>query len=133
MANPPKKKAASKKSSSAKATSKGNQMDSKKLGKYLFWAGVILAVILALWPDPEEWAFWLMIILGLVGGYTRVSKSSETHFIILTLGLTFFSDILSEIPTLGDFLVDIFGGIALFMGAAVVAIVFRNIVGWFRS
>jgi hypothetical protein len=122
-----------KKPTSKKSTTKGSAMDSKKLGKYLFWAGVILAVVLALWPEPEDWAYWLLVIFGLVGGYTRVSKDSETHFIVLALGLSVFGSIIGEIPTLGEFLVDIYEGISIFMGAAVIAVVTRNIIGWFRS
>ncbi len=107
-------------------------MDSKKFGKYTFLAGVILAIVIALWPEPAEWAPWLLIILGLVGGYTRISKTSESHFILLTIGLTLFGDVVGEFPTLGNVVVDIFSGLSLFLGAAVVAVVVRNIIGWFR-
>ncbi len=108
-------------------------MNSKKFGKYTFLAGIILAVVIALWPEPTEWSFWLLIILGLVGGYARISKASESHFILLTIGLAFFGSILGDFPTLGNFFVDIFDGLTQFLGAAVVAVVVRNIVGWFRK
>ncbi len=127
------KKATTKKSSPAKSSSKGNKMDSKRFGKYSFLAGVVLAVVIALLPDPSDWAYWLLILLGLVGGYHRVSKASESHFILLTIGLSFFGGVIGEFPTLGSFFVDIFDGLTLFMGAAVVAVVVRNIIGWFRN
>ena len=107
-------------------------MNSKKLGKYSFSAGLILAIVIALWPEPTEWSFWLLTILGLVGGYLRVSKASESHFILLTIGLFLFGGLLGDFPTLGLFLVDIFDGLSSFLGAAVIAVVVRNVVSWLR-
>jgi hypothetical protein len=107
-------------------------MDSKTVGKYVFWAGVILAFIFALWPDPADWAPWLLLLLGFAGGYMRVSKESETHFFVMTIALYVFSDLLYELPTIGQVLGDIFSSIGLFLGAAVLAVIVRNVIGWFR-
>ncbi|MDA1330353.1 MAG: hypothetical protein O3B43_04725 [Chloroflexi bacterium] len=107
-------------------------MNSMQIGKYSFWAGIILAIVIALWPEPAEWAPWLLIVLGLVGGYVRVSEESESHFFIMTIALALFYNVLLDLPTLGLFLTDVFASIVTFLGAAVVAVVFRNILGWFR-
>ncbi len=133
MAESKSKKSTTKKSSSVKSSEKGKAMNSKTFGKFTFLAGVVLAIVIALWPDPSQWAFWLLIVLGLVGGYTRISKASESHFILLTIGLHFFGGILGDFPTLGSFFVGIFDGLSQFLGAAVVAVVVRNVFGWFRK
>lgn len=109
-------------------------MEPKTIGKYAFWLGLILAVLIALVPEENmsEWVVWAMILLGLVGGYLRVSKESELHFFMMTLALAVFSDALFALPTVGEFLTDILFGVATFLGAAVIAVVVRNIVSWFR-
>jgi asparagine N-glycosylation enzyme membrane subunit Stt3 len=132
MAEAIKKKSTAKKSTSAKSTSKGNNKDSQKFGKYVFWAGVILAVVIALWPEPQEWSIWLLIVLGLLGGYMRISKKSEIHFIVMAVGLKTFTEIIGVFPTLGEFMGNIFSALSFFMGAAVLSIVFRNVIGWFK-
>lgn len=109
-------------------------MDSKTIGKYAFWAGLILAVVVALVPEENmsEWAVWVMIILGLVGGYLRVSEKSETHFFVMTMALALFSNSLGDLPTIGDFITDILAGVVTFLGAAVIAVAVRNVISWFR-
>jgi len=107
-------------------------MNSQTLGKYAFWLGLILAVVIALVPDINDGVVWAMIVIGLIGGYLRISEKSEMHFFLLALALNATKDSLEFLPTIGDFLTDILFGISVFLGAAVIAVVFRNIVGWFR-
>jgi hypothetical protein len=107
-------------------------MSSTMLGKYAFWVGLVLAIVIALVPDLDPAFTWVMIVLGLIGGYLRVSEKSETHFFLMTLSLAVFSGSLAELPTIGAFITDILDGATTFLGAAVVAIAFRNILGWFR-
>ena len=107
-------------------------MTSQTVGKYAFWLGIILAVVIALVPDINEGVVWAMIILGLIGGWLRVSEKSETHFFLMTLALATFSGSLSELPTIGEFITNALNGATTFLGAAVVAVAFRNIVSWFR-
>lgn len=133
MAETKNRKTTAKKPSTTKTNRKEKNMNSKKLGKFAFLAGIILAVVIAIWPEPTDWSFWLLIILGLVGGYLRVSKASESHFILLAIGLSLFGGIIGDFPTLGTLFVDIFDGLNSFLGSAVIAVVVRNIIGWFRQ
>ena len=107
-------------------------MDSKTIGKYLFIAGIVLAILLALLPTSIEGLFWLVVFIGFVGGLTRVSKESETNFIVLVIGLYFFGDIFAGIPVVGEYLVAILNALTLFLGAAVLAVVFRNVISWLK-
>jgi len=107
-------------------------MTSSTLGKYAFWVGLVLAVVIALVPDLDPGFTWAMIVLGLIGGWLRVSEKSESHFFLMTLALAVFSGSLSALPTIGDFITDILDGATTFLGAAVLAVAFRNIIGWFR-
>jgi hypothetical protein len=107
-------------------------MDSKTIGKYVVWAGIILAVVFAIWPEPADWAPWLLVLLGLVGGYMWVAKEDETQFFIMVIALHLFNDVLYQLPTIGNVFGDIFSALALFLGAAAIAVVVRIIVNWFR-
>lgn len=128
----------SKKTSSKKSTSKsskGRSMDIKSIGKYAFLLGIVIAVIIGLVPaeSMSEWVIWLMILLALVGGWVHISREDETHFIILTIGLALFSRSLNQLPpSVGEGLTSVFDQLATFLGVAIIALVVRNILGWFR-
>lgn len=107
-------------------------MTPQTLGKYAFWLGIVLAIVVALVPEINEGVVWAMIVIGLIGGYLRVSEKSEIHFFLLALALNATKESLFFLPTIGEFLTDILSGVSIFLGAAVIAVVFRNIIGWFR-
>lgn len=125
---------ASEKPKSSKPTTKGQRMDSQSIGKYAFWVGLILAVIIAIVPegDMSPWVTWAMLVLGLVGGWLRVSEKSEMHFLLLTLALFATANSLEALPSFGEVITGILTSIATFLGVAVIAVVVRNIIDWFR-
>ena len=107
-------------------------MTRQTLGKYAFWLGLILAVVVALDENINESIGWVVIVIGLIGGYLRVSEKSEMHFFLMTVALFTFSGSLGSFPRIGPVLTDIISGVATFLGAAAIAVVFRNVVSWFR-
>ena len=107
-------------------------MDSNTIGRYALMAGIVLAVILALWPNTVDAALWLLIVIGFVAGYLGVAEENETHFFIMSVALFTFVTVLAEFPSIGEFLTQILEGTRTFFGAAVVALVVRNVIGWFR-
>lgn len=110
-------------------------MDVKMIGKYAFLLGIVLAVIIGVVPaeSMSEWVVWLMILLALVGGWLHISKESESHFILLTIGLALFYGALFDLPSLGETFTGIFDQLTTFFGVAILAIVVRNIFGWFTA
>lgn len=132
MAESKKSGTETKKSSPSESTGEGKNMDTKRIGKYIFWVGIVLALVFAIWAESPDWIPPLLIVLGLLGGYMRISKVSEVHFIVLSIGLAFFGNVLAEFSTFGTFLTDLIGGLIFFLGGAVLALVVRNIISWFR-
>lgn len=132
MAESKKSSNETKKSSPSKSKGAEKNMDTQRIGKYIFWVGIVLALIFALWAESPDWIPSLLIVLGLLGGYMRISKVSEVHFIVLSIGLAFFGNVLAEFSTFGTFLTDLIGGLIFFLGGAVLALVVRNIISWFR-
>lgn len=105
-------------------------MDIKTLGKWAFIIGLVLAIIVALVPDINEGVVWAMILLGVFAGWVHFGEGDATAFIVLTIGLALFSDSLFDFPTVGEFITDILFNVATFLGAAVIAVAVRKIVGW---
>lgn len=106
-------------------------MDLKTLGKYSFIAGTALALLGAL-VDLGNGAVWILGLLGLFGGFTRVSKSSETHFLILALALHIFGPFIGTWPTpeIGAYIAAFFEGMDGLLGFAAIAVILRNIYHW---
>ena len=119
-----------------KANQKGiATMDTATIARWAFILGLVVAVIIAIVPDINEAAFWLMVIAGLVAGWTFFTeREAEHNFLLIAIGLAIFSQTpaLAEIPSLGETLTALLVSVATFFGVMVVAIVVRNIVEWVR-
>lgn len=111
-------------------TFKGVSMDQQSLARWAFIIGLVLAVVIALVTDIDEWATWIMIILGLFAGWVFVTEDQEHHFFLVSISLVFFSQTLSDLPSIGEPITQLLTSLAVFFGVMVVALVVRNIVGW---
>lgn len=105
-------------------------MDQQSLARWAFIIGLVLAVVIALVTDIDEWATWIMIILGLFAGWVFVTEDQEHHFFLVSISLVFFSQTLSDLPSIGEPITQLLTSLAVFFGVMVVALVVRNIVGW---
>jgi uncharacterized membrane protein YgaE (UPF0421/DUF939 family) len=117
---------------SSKTQSKGTSMDTSTAARWAFIIGLVLAVVVALVPEASEWAVWLMLILGLFAGYVFITEEDELRFIILAVGLVFFSQTLTELPSIGETVTALVGAVSTFFGAMVIAIAVRSIIAWIR-
>lgn len=121
--------------------SKAKGTDLAVAARWVFLAGVAISAIVGLVlavpsmaaAEWQNWVIYVIIALGLIGGYLHVSKADEHNFILLALGLAVFSDRLGYIPSVGNYLVSIFSVITVYLAMVVIAIVVRNMVDWFRS
>lgn len=126
---------------SSKKASKSNGVDWGLIGRWAFLGGLAVSIVgglafaLPVTGDSswQEWVVYLVLALALVGGYLHISKAGEMHFILLAVGVAVFADRLSYIPSIGSYLASIFGLVGLFLAVAVMAVVTRNIVDWFRA
>lgn len=105
-------------------------MDRNEMARWAFIIGLVLAVIIAL-VEPLNAAFlWIMILLGLFAGYVFVTEEFEHHFLLVAIGLVFFSQTLSELPSIGEPITALLVSVSTFFGVMVVALVVRNIISW---
>ena len=61
----------------------------QKLGHYAFLVGIVLAVIVGLFPTAmsKEVAALILVLLGLVVGFLNVTAKETTPFLIATIAL----------------------------------------------
>ncbi len=121
-------------------------VDLAPAGRWIFLIGAVVALLGGLVvasptadPNIQKWLIYVLIILGLVGGFLHITKEDEHHFILLAIGLAIFYQPFGIIPwkigdvTVGNYLTSMLQIFGLYLGVAVVAIVFRNVIDWFRS
>jgi len=105
-------------------------MDRSEMARWAFIGGLVLAVIIALVSPLHSAFLWIMILLGLFAGYVFITEDMEHHFFLVAIGLVFFSQTLSELPSVGEPLTALLVSLSTFFGVMIVALVIRNIVGW---
>jgi hypothetical protein len=114
--------------------SKGMSMDRPTLARYAFIAGIVLAAIIALVTDLDDWVIWLMALLGLYAGWEFVSEDQEHHFFLVGISLVFLSqtlaDTLGNFPSIGEILLGLLTSLAIFFGFMIISVIVRNIVRW---
>ncbi len=105
-------------------------MDRSEMARWAFIAGLVLAVIIALVTPLHSAFLWLMILLGLFAGYVFVTEDMEHHFILVAIGLVFFSQTLSELPSVGEPVTALLVSVSTYFGVMIVALAVRNIITW---
>lgn len=131
------KPAASKRTTTSPAVSEAASVDMAAVGKWSFLVGLTLAAVLGVLPSTQlnpvvtDWARYILMLLGLVGGVLFINKAEENSFIILSIGLALFGNSLGAIPQIGTYLSGINGALVFFLGFAVIGVVVRNIISWF--
>ncbi len=100
----------------------------ESLGKYLFWLGVVLAVVGAF--VTMDVLGMVLVIIGLVIGILRWGKSGDHGFILAALGLAAANAALSAIPAVGGYITAIMGGLWAMVGAALLVAVVKMLWDW---
>ncbi len=131
----------------ASRSRKSGAVDLAPAGRWIFLIGVVVSLLGGIFvalpsstdPNVQTYLLYLLIALGLVGGFLHIRQEDEHHFILLTLGLAIFYQPLSVIPgdiagsTVGGLISSMLQMFGLYLGMAVIAIVVRNVIDWFRS
>lgn len=113
-------------------------MDLMVIARWALLIGLVLAVVIPFIPPTatetlSQGLFYILIVLALIAGFLHITREDEHHFILIAVGLFLFRSLLGSIPTVGSRITDILGVVSFFLGVAVLAVVVRNIVGWYRS
>lgn len=126
---------------SRKTAKASSGVDLATVGRYAFLGGLVLSLLAGLFfafPSFTVQRFqmpivYLLIVLALVGGYLHISKEGEKGFLMTAFAVYFFSDRLSYVPAIGNYLTSILGVLGVFLSLAALAVAARTIVSWFRS
>lgn len=132
---------------------KSGAVDLAPAGRWIFLIGVAVSLLGGLYvalpsttdPNVQTWLIYLLIVLGLVGGYLHVRKEDEHHFILISVALivilvnlnpfSVIQDVTigSSVVNFGDYITAMLQYFTVFLSMGVVGITFRNVIGWFRS
>ena len=107
-------------------------MDSKTIGKWLFVAAIVLAII-GKFVDAltADWAVTIILLLAFAGAYLWIEKDHAKGWLIMALALFTFHTALGGLMVIGEYLDMIFGAIGDMFGVAGLALIVKKIVGWF--
>lgn len=92
------------------------------IGRWLFIAGLILAVLAGLFLPNAAWATWVLAVIGLVVGFFNIAEEETMGFLIAALALNFSASALQEVPFLGSYLTDILGFVVAFVSGAMLVV-----------
>lgn len=117
---------------------KSQAVDLQTAGRWVFLGGLVIAIVYGLLPPQtfdatvSQWISYLLMVLAFVGAILHLGEGIETKFIILTIGLAIFGSSFGDIPQVGMYIQGMFNVVTYYLGVASVALVVRNVVGWFR-
>lgn len=106
----------------ARRKSKSRGASANLVGKVLFIAGVILALLAGLIPNLDEFTFivWVLVILGALIGIINISPGEQTQFLVAGTALLMVSvGVVALLPILGSIVTNIFKNIIAFVAPTV--------------
>ena len=112
----------------------------KKIGNYLFIAGVILAIVLGLFAKTDavkstaDWLWLVLVVLGLVVGFLNVSGKETKEFLLVTVALVVVTyaaksqvDSWETLKWIGPYLSGVFNSILAFVVPASVVVALKDV------
>ncbi len=110
----------------------------KKIGKYAFLVGIVLAVILGLALPLGDMAgplTSLLVVLGLIVGFMNVTHDETKEFVTLSAILVFVAyaggagyESLASLHLVGDYVRGILENVIIFVVPAAVVVILKEIV-----
>lgn len=95
-----------------------------QLGEWAFIAGIILAILLGLFPSLDsQGVSTLFLMLGVIVGFVNITKKETHNFLLAAIALLIVgTGGLQDIPGIGSFFSQIFFNITSFVAPAVVIV-----------
>ena len=102
---------------------------SSRLGEWAFVAGVLLAILLGLFPDLDsQGVSTLFVMLGVIVGLVNITKRETASFLLASIALLVVgAGGIQEIPALGGSFVQIFFNISSFIAPAVMIVALKTV------
>jgi uncharacterized membrane protein len=102
-------------------------MDLKTIGKWVYLAGLLVAILAALFSFSADWLSIVLALAGIFVGIFFTDTDDLTNFAIryLALGAVYAS--LDAFPAIGEFITSIFGAAFMFLGPVLLTTLFM----WF--
>jgi len=91
-------------------------MDTKTIGKWLYWIGLAVAIIAALVGFSNQWLSLVLMVVGVLVGLFVAPTGSLTDAVIRYLGLTLVAGALNSFIGIGTFITAIVGAVVTFLG-----------------
>jgi len=109
----------------------------RSFGGWAFIAGLVLAVIIALFGMGQDWPVLVLLVLGLIVGLLNISDKEVGPFLIAAIAfmLTFaaLNDIAGAIPWIGDNLGSFFVLVSAFIAPAAAVVAFKELFAHSKS
>ena len=103
-------------------------MNLSQIGRYLFLAGVVLAVVTGLVDLGIPHLGTILVVLGAVVGFLNVSGSESRTFLIAGIAFLATAGALNEVPLLGEHLAGIAGNLSAFAAPAVLIVALKSLL-----
>lgn len=112
-----------------------NQSSPSDMGEWAFLVGIILAIILGLFPDfDSEGVSVLFLMLGAIVGVVNITKRESWKFLIAAVALLVVgTGGFQQIPALGNYFEQIFYNITSFVAPAVVIVGLKSVLDTTRD
>lgn len=99
----------------------------KNIGKWLYFLGLLVAVIVALIGFQASWLSLILMLIGILVAIFYFDSDDIVNIGIRYLVLFAVKDVFGGIPAIGPYLSGIFGAVFAFLGPVVLTI----LVIWF--
>ena len=107
-------------------------MDTAKIGKWAFIAGLVISVLAGLLFQPG-WAIWVLAVLGLIVGLLNVTAEDTRGFLLAAIALTLSATALNTIPVVGTAFTLVMSFVVAFVAGATIVVAFKELFQTARS
>lgn len=106
-----------------------SNVQQSRLGEWAFVVGVLLAILLGLFPSLDsQGVSTLFVLLGVIVGFVNITKRETTSFLLASIALLVVgAGGIQEIPALGQSFTQIFFNITSFIAPAVVIVALKAV------
>lgn len=106
-----------------------SEIDMHKLGHYSFIAGIIIAIIVALFAQLQGViSVWIMVVLGIIVGILNISAREVQGFLVAALSLMIASSVSAwSLATIWAGIPVILGNVIIFVAPAAIIVSLKAI------